>query len=224
MIKFDSATGSGYQTGTNNLGWDHAVVNHKYPGMIVGVALFGAGIVNSVTGIVTNDIYPTILKDFKLIRVDSSGLYRSEIWGLTTAFDLNVEAFTVTIQVGLSASITAIGQSACYSYFGGVGVHTGAAGSGAQAEASIVTTGNNSIAFGNLVTQDAGAITEPGEQTNRYGDSGALGSIRGSDQGPLEVATSDGTISYSDIGALDLFAISVVELLSLTQSPPAIGI
>ena len=217
-LYYDNAAESGYKTGLSTYAWNHAVLYPRYPGLIVGVSLFASGSVSSITATVSGQP----VRPFVYVREDHSGLYRSEIWCLTTAFDDLTDPFTASITLTLSGSITSMGCSASYAYFGGIGFHAGVAGGGAEASLVLASTADRSILFGNLTTSFTGTITEPGGQVSRYADSGALGSIRGSDTPVIPLATAEDDLTFTDMGGLDTFALSVVELLSLAPLPPRI--
>lgn len=205
MITIDQVSSSPYQAGLSTYNLLHTVGSDVYyPALIVGVSIFVSGSVSSIT---RNG------KNFVFVRSDISGVYRSEIWQL-----LNPDLGAFNITPTLSGSLTSILSAGSYGFCGGVGSSHGATGTGGTVADTITPRRNNSIVFTNLAAQTASGTSDAGGQNARINTAGALGTCRMSDKGPVNPAAAT-TLTYNGVSALDLWAISMAELLDLTPNP-----
>jgi len=204
-ISFDAASSSGYEAALSTYNWTHTVgAGVVNGGLVVGVAIFVAGSVTSVT-------YGG--KNLTFIRSDTNGVYRSELWYLQ-----NPALGANSVVVTLNASLTSIAGAASYTFCGGPGAQAGANGTNTPASVSLTPIQDKSIVFANLSTQTASGVTDAGGQNNRWNSAGALGTNRASDIGPVTPPAVQ-TVTYNGIGAVDSWALSAVALVDLQHNP-----
>lgn len=184
-------------------------------GLIVTVALFGAG---TVTSVIDNPNGPPPTQDLSLVRADTNGSYRSEIWYLQNMISGSHE-ITVNFSTTLSFAIWA----GSFQYFGGVGANGGATGTGTPASKSITTLYDNSIVFAHLASNTASGITDAAGQDRLHEYYGALATTVES-KGGLVTPPASAAMQFNSLGVADVWAMSCVELLSITQAPPPISI
>jgi TAT (twin-arginine translocation) pathway-exported protein len=216
-IAFDTAFNSGYSPGVNTYSWDHALkTSARIPGLVVGVSIFGAATVTSISG---EEGGTAEIRQFTFVREDHNGNYRSEIWQLLVAFDF-FSLPTVTIAVNLSGTVDSCAGSASFSYYGGIGAHDGANGTGDPASKALTPNQPNSYVLSNLCAQTASGITNATLQNNRWDVPGASGTGMGSDK--LVATPASTTLQFNGISGGHSWAQSSVELLSYVAAPPAI--
>lgn len=198
-IYLDATSTSGYKVSLSTYSWSHTTTGINR-GLVVNVSIFATGTVSSIT-------YNSIAMQF--IRFDSIGIYRNEIWVLG-----NPTVGTNTIIVTLNTSLTSIADAVSYT---GVDVgemveaNTGATGSGISSPSKTITTlSDQSWVIDGLTTSDA-TMSVTGAQTQRVNQTGTLGTGAMGDIGPVTPIGS-ATPSWSAVGALDSWAISVLAL------------
>jgi hypothetical protein len=209
-IHVHSFSDSGYLSGDSYYGFPHVgdTSTANYPGLVVGVSIFGSETVLGVT-FQSEDLY--------LIRADTNGSYRSEIW-VTGNVSSVVDGL---IEISLTGMVDVVVGTCVYNYFGGVGVHDGATGTASPLIESFITpTQLYSILFGNLCLNAAagGALTDQNPRWEVSGGSDNHGI--GCDRGPLEDLNAE-EMDYQTSGAA-IWAASIVELLDYQDNPPAI--
>ena len=208
-IQIHSFSNSEFQGAVGNFEWDHGdttSVSELFPGVAVGVSIFGSEIVTSIS---------SGGKNFTFVRADTNGSYRSEIWCCT---NIPTSAFT-SITINLSGSADIVAGACCYLYLGGVGANAGATGTSTPlAESSIIPTQLNSILFGNICINTTGSIA-PTDQNFRWEGISSNNHGLGCDRGPIEVPGTQ-EFDFQTSGTVT-WALSAVELLDYVDNPPA---
>lgn len=198
-VVFDSASTSTYEAALSTYNWTHTITGNANRILIVGVSIFATGSVTSI------DVSGQAMS---VIRTDTNGIYRSELWRLFAP-----ASGTVTITVTLNASLTSIANAQSYYNVHQTQLDTsnGANGTSSPATASVTTNTNLATVVGNLATKTAtGVILDP-ILNERSNSSGALGTGASADFGDVTPAGSQ-TIDWTGIAALDSWAISLVSL------------
>lgn len=214
-IQHDVSSNSGLQT-TQSYDFDltTTIGQNKYPGLVVGVSIFGAGSVSSVS---VEGVSLTLVTT----NTHSSGNYRTEIWHLLA---VPLAAGAITITVTLSGTLNSIAGASYYSYYGGTGFLEGQSGAG-DAQADVVTTQPNSIPFAILATQTTSGVAcwvNVHAINNRWDVPSASGTAMGGDKGPYAAVEETVQMGWTNIGVTDFHSIIVLELLSYIPAPPAI--
>lgn len=197
-IEFDSASNSAYQAALSTYSWSHVCVGSQRL-LVVGVSVFAAGTVSSIT-------YNGINLTF--IRADENGIYRTELWYLIAP-----DTGSNTIVVTLSASLTSIAGAVSYTGvdpYTAIEANNGANGVGTEATVVVTTVLDGDWVVDCASTSDT-AITVGDGQSSRVNATGALGTGAMSDEGPKSPVGSV-TMNWTAIGALDSWAISSVAL------------
>ena len=211
-IQIDSFSGGFYNSATDVFEWDSSVsATLHYPGVVVGVSIFGAASVVSVE--IFQDGTPSQYLTF--VRRDSNADVHSEVWYLP---NLAISG-EVTFIVNLSAAVDSVAGACVYNYFGGIGTHEGGTGTSTPLAEVTVNHGVNSIVFGsfsiNMTTNPA--VVDQNERWNTPTGSGSHGV--GADYGPSDSGSYIMTFQTSGTVA---WAMSVVELLDYQSNPPAV--
>ena len=199
---FDSASSSAYQASVASYSWNHIVGTQPNRVLEVSVSLFLAGSVSSITygGVaLTKNASATII----------NGAYRSEVWQLIAP-----ASGTGSIVVTLNAAITSIGSAESYynvDQTSPTEATATASGTGTPAAVSVTTVAANSLVLANLAASSASGITSAGGQINRSSNSGALGSDRDDEKGPV-VTPASTTVTWNGLGTLDTWAASAISL------------
>lgn len=215
-IQFDNSSTSGLKSSLSTYDFEliTTIGQDKYPGLVVGISIFGAGSVSSVLVEGTN---------LSFIREETSGNFRSEIWHLLS---VPHAAGSLTITVNLSGALDSIAGAACYSYYGGIGVNSQFGAMGVDdASENLTTEYSDSIAFANVATQTTSGVTGGSivhALNNRWDVPSASGTGMAGDKGPYPTAGVEVQMGFDNIGVTDVYVMSVVELLSYIPSPPAL--
>lgn len=219
-IQIDGSSSCLYTTAAAEATWGYTAsgVSLPYPGVVVGVSIFGSA---TVTYVITEDV--DVQQYFTFVRADTNGIYRSEIWYLPNISIISGDApvDTFGIKVALSSSADIATGLCLYKYFGGVGANEGATGTGEPIEVVIDTTRINSITFANLCVSTAGVLAPQPPQNERWRIFSGNNNGFGSDEGPIESIQSMQML-FQNAGALEVWAESTVELLDYQDNPPAI--
>lgn len=213
-ILFDNASISPYEAALSTYNFTHRVgTGGGNRALIIGVSLFAAGTVSSVT-------YNSVSLTF--IRSDTNGIYRSELWQLVAP-----DTGSNTVTVNLSGSLTSIANAQSY-----VGVdqttpidaNNGGNGTGNPASANVTTITDKDRVVGNIATQTASGVTSQGGQSPRTTNVGALGTASSDDKGIIDTAAAT-TLQWNNITALQSWAVSLAALKPAgTVAPPVTGI
>lgn len=214
-IQIDGVNISDYSVGLSTYEFDCTVRDIPYPGLVVSVAIFGT---ESVTSVVWQglNLAPACVAVI-------NGNYRIEIWYLH-----NAPIAEDVLQVNFSGSTTSISGAAAYQYFGGVGSHRGLASTDDLArvdfeDQSGTLIKDNSIILAAMCTSaTSGVIHGHDEQNERWNAPNAAGTFIGSDRGPISPPVDPFSMSFLNPSALDVFAMSAVELLDYQSNPPEI--
>lgn len=181
-------------------------------GRVIGVHIFGA---ETVTAFRAAREGPVVWQDLTFVERTQNGLYCTEIWYLA-----NTVAGTYTFEPTFSASVDSILGASSYLYFGGVGAHGGATGTGDPASKAITTTQSYSRVLSVLTCETLSGITNAVNQNARWERSGASITGMGADK---EVDTpASATLQFDGITVGHVWAQSSVELLSYQDNPPGI--
>lgn len=196
-VYFDNSSTSTYEAALSTYNFSHTVGSNSNRLLVVGVSIFAAGNVTSITyGVVA----------LTKLRHDVTGAYRSEIWYLIAP-----SSGTDTITVNLSASLTSIaGGASWWNVDQTDPFSANAGGTGTNTPASAAVTPGSSLnrVFGNLAAQTNSGVTDQVRQAQHYTASGALGSQIGSELGIIMSAAST-TLQWDGIGTVDSWAISL---------------
>lgn len=203
MIIVDATSNSGYKTGVSNYTFSH-VCSGENRILIVGVSMLSvAG--SSVTSITYAGTALT------KIRNDTSGggTVRTELWYLV-APSLGSNTVEVTLSgildnVAGAVSLNGVDQA------NPIDAHNGNTGTatGTDATMNLTTVAADAMVVDVVATDDT-AITVGAGQTSRWNVSGTLGSGAGSNE-PKDTPGSV-TMSWTDVGALQVWTISAVSL------------
>jgi len=195
-VYFDNASNSTYQAALSTYNWTHVVGTNNNRFIIVGVSVFAAGSVSSIT---------VGALSLTFLRSDTNGVYRSELWyGVAPATGSN------TVTVNLSGSLTSIAGATSYwnvDQSAPIDANNGANGTNTPASGSVTTVTANDRVFGNLAAQTTSGISDQIGQANRYVNQGALGTGAGAEKGTIVTAGST-TLQWNGLGALDSWAVS----------------
>lgn len=183
-------------------------------GRVICVSIFGTATVTAFRATYA-DAAPDY-KDLTFVRADVSGSYRSEVWYLPNT----IQGKYILEPTFSSATDSVLGTSA-YKYFGGIGTHGGATGTGDPASKAITPNQADSIVLASLVTETASGILNAIDQNNRWELFHAAGSSMGSDKGPVNPITST-TLQFDGITAGHVWVVSSVEVLTYQDNPPGI--
>lgn len=216
-IHIESFASSTYGASVTFIGFSHTVTNPDlhYPGLVVGISIFGSG---SVTSVVTTDV--DVPQNLTFLRADTDGTRRSEIWYLN---NLNLSGLdTFTVEVNFSGTVDACAGSCVYNYFGGIGLHDGDTGTSTPtAELTMVPTQLNSILFSNFCINSSAGSAPAGENFPRWEVSGGSNNHGlGADAGPRSSLDSF-IITYQTSGTV-AWVLSGAELLDYRDNPSAI--
>lgn len=216
-IHIDSVGGPSYNIASTGFSLPHNVSGNTlhYPGLVVGVSIFGTGTVSSiVTESVTNP------QNLIFIRADDDGPRRSEIWYVANLDLTGMTGDEFSINITLSSSVDVASGSCVYNYFGGIGFQGGVTGTTTPlAELDMSPVKLNSILFSNFCI-DALTGSSVVDQYERWNTSDGISKYGfGSDYGPME--TTGYIMSYQTSGVV-AWALSGVELLDYQDAPPGI--
>lgn len=200
-IVFDNAAVSPYEAALSTYTFSAKVgtsgVNRC---MVIPIAVFASGTVTRVrvAGV-----------DATFLREDHNGVYRSEVWYLVAP-----ATGTPTVQIDLSTSLTSI--AAALNYTGvdqssPIDAHGGANGTNNPASGSVTTIQVKDRVVAALAAQTASGILSSGGQAPRSINNGALGTGASADKGLIDVPAST-TLTFTGLGALDVWAVSLVAL------------
>jgi hypothetical protein len=167
----------------------------------VHVSIFAAG---SVTSIVSD-----LSGALSLVRADSSGVYRSELWQL-----LAPAVGTHTLTITLSASLTSIADAAYYFNVDqtlAVEAQNGATGTNTPASGSVTPITEFALALGALTTQTAAGVTSAAGQDSRTINAGALGTSAVDDVRQVNPPAAQ-ALTWTGMGALDAWVVSLVAI------------
>lgn len=205
-ITFDFASSSGYEPSLSTYSWNHTVINKNNRILVVGVGIFAVG---SVTSVKFNGV------DLTFLRADTGSIYRSELWYLIAP-----AVGTYQVTVTLNASLTSIANAQSYysvDQSNPIDAHNGNNGTNSPASASVVSIVDKDMVIGNLVAQTASGIVSAGGQNSRTTNNGALGTDASDDKGIVTPPGST-TLSWTGMGALDAWAVSLVALTPIGGS------
>ncbi len=210
-IVFDAASNSGYQSATSSYSWSHTCSGiNRY--LVVGIAML------SLAQTVSNITYNGVALSLLGTKASISGAARIELWGLVApATGSNTIAVTLSGSIasaGCAASYTGVHQTVSTEAFNSAqATNVGAA----DATVNVTTIANNDWVVDIVATDDT-AITIGTGNTSRnnvtgVGGSGAMGDTGGS----ISPAAST-TMSWTNIGALNTWAIGGIALRPTTAS------
>lgn len=218
MTIYAESVGAGsYAAGASWISFPHNVsgLGLHYPGLVMGVSIFGAG---SVTSMVTDGV--TTPQNLTLIRADTDGSRRSEIWCLPNIDLTGMVGDEFAVTVTFSGTVDSVTGSCLYNYFGGIGFIDGATGTSTPlAELTMTPVKIDSILFSNFCINSAGGTGLVGQNGRWSVDDGGDNHGWGSDYGPTDTASY--IMSYQTSGTAN-WVISGVELLDYQDSPPAV--
>lgn len=216
-IAFDAAANSGYQAAQSTYTFNRTCTgSNRY--LVVDVSLLSAG--QTVSSIVDDSGGGNVQMTFIGARSTVSSVGRIETWGLVAP-----ATGTKSIQVNLSGTIASAATAVSYT-----GVHqslpyeafsSNQATNVGAADATVVVTpiADNTWIHAAIATDD-GSITA--NQTTRNNVTGAGGSGANEDSGPITPAAAT-TMSYTNVGALQTWAIAGVALRPIAASGPISG-
>ena len=199
-VYFDNQSNSPYEAALSTYNWTHVVGTNNNRALFVGVSIFATGTVTSITlgsqGLV-------------FIRADVNGVYRTELWQLTSPV-----SGSGTITVNLSVALTSIAGAASYwnvdqriPYC----ANNGNNGTNNPASASVTPVDNNVRVFGVLSAATTSGTSDQIGQVPRWDNNGALGTSRGAEKGTILTPAST-TIQWNGIGTTDAWAASLVSI------------
>lgn len=196
-VYFDNFSTSGYEASLSTYNFTHVVGTNNNRLLVVGVAIFLAGTVSSITygGV-------SLIK----LRADVNGVYDSELWYLIAP-----ASGSATVTVNLSASVTSIAGAASWwnvDQTNPFSANNGGNGTNTPASAAVTPGSVTNRVFGNLAAQTASGITDQLRQAPHYVAAGALGTQEGSEMGIVMGLTST-TLQWNGIGAIDSWAVSM---------------
>lgn len=197
-IAFDAASSSGYEAALSSYNWNHTCTGTNR-GLLVNISIFVSG---TVTALTYNGVAMT------LVRSDTNGVYRNEIWRLE-----NPASGTNSIAVTLSGSLTSIGSAVSYSgvdQTNMIEANAGANGSNSTPTQSVTTLTDNAWVTSGLSSANT-SETSTSPQTSRANNTGALGTGAMGDQGPVAPAAAT-TAAWSATGVAQSWALSVVAI------------
>lgn len=225
-VYFDNSSTSGYEATLSTYNWNHTVGTNTNRYLVVSVGIFLTGSVTSIT-------YGA--QSLTLIRTDTNGTYRSELWGLVAPAS-GTAAITVTLNAALTSIAGAtswrnVNQTTPYS------ANAGNNGTNTPATCSITPTTANNRVFGSVATATASGVTDQIGQANHFISSGALGTLSGSESGTVMgytyhrpygilltilknvVATAKTTtLQWNGLGASDSWAVSMIAIQPASAS------
>lgn len=196
-VYFDNFSTSGYEASLSTYNFTHVVGANTNRLLIVGVAIFLAGTVISIT-------YGGV--SLTKLRADVNGVYDSELWYLVAP-----ASGSATVTVNLSTSVTSIAGAASWwnvDQSNPFSANAGGNGTNTPASASVTPGSVTNRVFGNLAAQTASGITDKIDQAPHYVAAGALGTQEGSEFGVIMGLTST-TLQWNGIGAIDSWAVSL---------------
>jgi len=214
MIRHTNSSGSGIQLASSTYNWVHSApspVDAKNYGIMVGVAVFGAQTVSSVTITAGG-----VTRNLTLIMGHTTGSLRNEVWHIA-----DVPPVDQTVEVTLSASGNSNAGASTYAWLGGIGAIEFAGGAGGV---TLITKRDNSILYGSFMTNAITGVVDRIDlpQNNRVFMESAVGSHSISDTGPWEVLPEGTEIGWEGFGGSSTDVICV-ELINNNVVDSSIG-
>ncbi len=198
---FDNAATSNYEPALSTYNFNLVIANQPDRCLVVGVDIFAAGTVSSVTAGGVN---------LSFIRADLNSVYRSELWRL-----VNSATGTVNIVVTLSTSLTSITNAQSYynvDQSAPIEANNGNTGTNTPASASLTPKTSGGLVVGTLAASSASGVTSHAGQNSRTASNGAIGTGASDDKGPNAAPPVSTTLQWDGLGALDTWAVSLAAL------------
>ncbi len=198
---FDAASTSGYEAALSTFNWSHTV-GRSLPNRCLMLSVHVL-----VAGTVSNADFSG--QAFTFVRGDANGVYRVEWWRL-----VNPAEGAGTITVNLSGSLTSVANASSYYNVDPttpVEASATASGTGTPGTGSVTPLSRLAVVLAALTTPTSTTVTSNGAQTNRGSSSGALGTGKLDEKGPVDPVAST-TLSWTWTGALDTWVETLVAL------------
>lgn len=207
----ESLSNSGCQVLQSSYSWSHTCNGPETRVLVIGVSMLSAADTTTVTGITYNGVAMT------QVRRDRNSLMASELWYL-----IDPARGTNTVTVTLSGLVDS--AAGAVSFIGvdqatPIDANNGATGSGDPATVAVTSITDNAYAMDTVVSSDT-AITVGASQTQKWNLSCTLGTGAGSTEGP-QVSAGAITMSWTDVGVANSWAISALALRLSGATPPS---